>query len=60
VDNQNYLYVLDGGKHEVRRYKLKEGLEDDIIIASWNSDHITTGFFSYYIFVDQQQTLYVL
>ncbi|CAF4343774.1 unnamed protein product, partial [Rotaria magnacalcarata] len=59
MNDQRYLYVSDGEKHEVRRYQI--GDKNGTIVAGGLGNGSSLGQLNWptYIFVDQQQTLYV-
>ena len=60
LDNDGYLYVSDIGKHEVRRWKIGE-TTDGTLVAGGNGkgNRFNQLNCPYYIFVDQDQSVYV-
>ena len=59
MDNDEYIYVSDVSKHEVRRWKIRD--TDGTLVAGGNGagnrlDQLNNP---YYIFVDQDQSVYV-
>lgn len=59
LDERGFLYVVNGGKHEVRRYKI--GSSDWKVIAGGNGEGSGFDQFSLptYVFVDQDHSIYV-
>ncbi|CAF1263770.1 unnamed protein product [Rotaria magnacalcarata] len=59
MNDQRYLYVSDGEKHEVRRYQI--GDKHGTIVAGGLGNGSSLGQLNWptYAFVDQQQTLYI-
>ncbi|CAF4238712.1 unnamed protein product, partial [Rotaria sordida] len=59
MDDQRYLYISDGEKHEVRRYQI--GDKNGTLVAGGNGEGAGLNRLNWptYIFVDQQQNVYV-
>ncbi|CAF4280564.1 unnamed protein product, partial [Rotaria sordida] len=59
MDDQRYLYISDNDKHEVKRYQI--GDNNGTIVAGGNGKGADLNQLNWlaYIFVDQQQTVYV-
>ncbi|CAF4707095.1 unnamed protein product, partial [Rotaria sp. Silwood2] len=59
MDDQRYLCISDCEKHEVRRYKI--GDKNGTLVAGGNGkgDGLNQLNYPRYLFVDQQQTVYV-
>ncbi|CAF5227626.1 unnamed protein product, partial [Rotaria magnacalcarata] len=59
MDEERNLYVSDGGKQEVRRYKLGENI--GTLVAGGNGQGAGLNQLNYptFLFVDRQQNVYV-
>ncbi|CAF4280158.1 unnamed protein product, partial [Rotaria sordida] len=59
IDENGYLYVVDTGKGEVRRYR--RGESQGIVVAGGNGygDDLNQLYFPQYIFVDRDHSVYV-
>ncbi|CAF3830159.1 unnamed protein product [Rotaria sp. Silwood1] len=59
MDDQRFLYISDGGKHEVRRYRLGE--KNGTVVAGGNGkgDHLNQLNSPGYVFVDRNYSVYV-
>lgn len=59
LDENDFLYVVDGGKHEVRRYRM--GSSEGKVVAGGNGKGNRLDQFSLpsYVFVDQDRSVYV-
>ncbi|CAF2982207.1 unnamed protein product [Rotaria sp. Silwood2] len=59
MDDQRFLYISDGGKHEVRRYPIEE--KNGIVVAGGNGpgDCLNQLNSPGYIFVDRDHSVYV-
>ncbi|CAF4543339.1 unnamed protein product [Rotaria sp. Silwood2] len=59
MDDNGFLYVVDHGEHEVRRYKI--GDTQGTVVAAGNGEGNRLDQFSYplYVFVDREHSVYV-
>ncbi|CAF0780133.1 unnamed protein product [Adineta steineri] len=61
MDRNGFLYVSNGGRHEVRRWKMAEYNTEGIIVAGGNGrgDQLNQFDVPTFIFVDEDQSVYV-
>ncbi|CAF1124528.1 unnamed protein product [Adineta steineri] len=61
MDKNGFLYVSDGEKNEVRRWKMGEYNNEGIVVAGGNGEGDQLNQLSYprFIFVDKDQSVYV-
>ncbi|CAF3786440.1 unnamed protein product [Rotaria sp. Silwood1] len=60
-DDQRYFYISDVKKHEVRKYQLKENMQNGTVGDGGNEEgsHLNHFDFPTYIFVDCSKNIYV-
>ncbi|CAF0917539.1 unnamed protein product [Adineta steineri] len=61
MDKHGFLYVSDGEKNDVRRWKMGEYNNEGIVVAGGNGERDQLNQFNYpsFIFVDDDQSVYV-
>ncbi|CAF2769655.1 unnamed protein product [Rotaria sp. Silwood2] len=59
MDDNRFLYVVDNGKHEVRRYKVGDVQETLVAGGNGQGNRLNQLSNSSYIFVDQEHSVYV-
>ncbi|CAF5188451.1 unnamed protein product, partial [Rotaria sp. Silwood1] len=59
MDENGSLYVVDDGKHEVRRYRREESEGTVVAGGNGNGNRLDQLYEPRYVFVDRDQSVYV-
>ena len=60
MDENGSLYVIDNGKHEVRRYRRGESQQGTVVAGgNGNGNRLDQLYYSRYVFVDRDHSVYV-